>query len=363
MSRESPPLSPLPDANPTSKSHAHPSLPGALVALLPLVLVFASAILSVLLLWRGVIAPGLLALVIASALALAELRRRAQLRSVHALLQQMRLFAPDGVRAEASGALPDELAPLADALSRVSTRAVEGWSEVTRGLEAQGRLHEELQAMAHQLMTVQEDERRVLSRELHDDVGQSITAIKLCALALADEDADARAATAVEIVAIADETMAKLRNLSLLLRPPQLDMLGLEAALKGQAELLERSSRVRILLDVAPLPQRPLPAVELACFRIAQEAMTNALRHSDTDKISVRLLKSDDELLLEVRDAGSGFIANGQHGLGLITMRERAQQVGGTLEIETVADQGSCVRARFPLSDDALAEDGLSGES
>jgi signal transduction histidine kinase len=326
-------------------------LPDTLAALLPLVSIVASAILSALLLWRGATAPGLLALLITGALAMAELRRRAQLRSVHALLQQMRLFAPDGGRVEAPGALPDELAPLADALSRVSTRAVEGWSQVARGVEAQGRLREELQAMARQLMTVQEDERRVLSRELHDDVGQSITAIKLCALALAGEDPDARAATASEIVAIADETMAKLRNLSLLLRPPQLDMLGLEAALKGQADLLARSSRVQIVLEVAPLPQRPLPAVELACFRIAQEAMTNALRHADTDTVSVRLTRSDDALLLEVRDAGSGFIANGRHGLGLITMRERAQQVGGTLEIETVAGHGSCVRAQFPLSD------------
>ena len=312
MSRESPPLLPLPEAKPASKRL---SLTWALFALMPLGLIFSSTILSALLLWRGVTALGLFALFIAGALALAELRRRAQLRSVHALLHQMRLFSPDGVRVEAPDTALDNLAPLADALSRVSMRAIEGWSEVTRGLEAQGLLREELQAMAHQLMTVQEDERRVLSRELHDDVGQSITAIKLCALALADEDSEARAATAAEIVAITDETMAKLRNLSLLLRPPQLDMLGLEAALKGQADLLARSSRVRISLDIAPLPERPSAAVELACFRIAQEAMTNALRHSDTDEVSVHLAKSEDSLLLEVRDAGSGFIADGKHGL------------------------------------------------
>lgn len=362
MPRESPSLTPLPAAKPASASHPHWPLQAQVALLLPWVLIFSSTILSALLLWRGLLALGLLAMLIAAALALAEMRRRAQLRGVHALLQQMRLFAPDGAR-EAPGTLSDGLAPLADALSRVSMRAIEGWSEVTRGLEAQARLHEDLQAMARQLMTVQEDERRVLSRELHDDVGQAITAIKLCALALAGEDPDARAATAAEIVAIADETMAKLRNLSLLLRPPQLDMLGLEAALKGQVDLLERTSRVRIVLDVAPLPRRPAPAVELACFRIAQEAMTNALRHANTDAVSVHLDRTGDDLLLEVRDAGSGFIASGRHGLGLITMRERAQQVGGTLEIETIAGQGSCVRACFPLSGDSASEGGVADES
>ena len=338
-------------------------MPDTLVALLPLASVGISAILAALLLLRGAIVPGLLALFLTGVLAVAELHRRAQVRRMHDLLHHISLFAPGDGDADPSDRPLDELAPLADALSRVSTRAVEGWSQVARGLEAQGRLREELQAMARQLMTVQEDERRVLSRELHDDVGQSITAIKLCALALADEDPDARAATAAEIVAIADETMAKLRNLSLLLRPPQLDMLGLEAALKGQVDLLERSSRVRIALVVAPLPQRPAPAVELACFRIAQEAMTNALRHANTDAVSVHLARADEGLVLEIRDAGSGFIADGRHGLGLVTMRERAQQVGGTLEIETVAGQGSCVRARFPLSDCVPAGESVSGDS
>jgi signal transduction histidine kinase len=328
----------------------HWSLPDSLGALLQLGVVAASAALAASLLLRNETAHGLLALFLTCALALAELHHRAQLRRVRDLLQHISLLAPGDGGVQAVGKPFDELSSSADALSRASTRAIEGWSQIARGLEAQARLREELQAMARQLMTVQEDERRVLSRELHDDVGQSITAIKLCALALDGEDHEARASTASEIVAIADETMAKLRNLSLLLRPPQLDMLGLEAALKGQVDLLERSARVRIVLDVAPLPQRPAPAVELACFRIAQEAMTNAVRHANTDALSVRLTRTDDDLLLEVRDSGSGFIANGKHGLGLVTMRERAQQVGGTLEIETVAGQGSCVRARFSLS-------------
>src|SRR5690606_4174484 len=107
-----------------------------------------------------------------------------------------------------------------------------------------------------------EDERRTLSRELHDDIGQSITAIKLAATSLTDEslggDPEARREILDEVIAIADQTVHKLRDLSLLLRPPQLDSLGLEPALRGQIALLSRNSRVRIELDVAPgFPARP----------------------------------------------------------------------------------------------------------
>lgn len=300
--------------------------------------------LSILLLWRGDTIAAVLAWLMSGALFVLESRRRAQLRDVDALLRRMRRLAQDE-----PGVMAGDV-PVASA-DRPSSQPFGGWAELIHSLEEQGRLREDLQAMARQLMTVQEDERRVLSRELHDDVGQSITAMKLCALALVDETAQGRAATIAEIAAIADETMAKLRNLSLLLRPPQLDMLGLEAAIRGQAELMARSSRVRIHLQLSPLPNRPSPDVELACFRIAQEALTNALRHTDSEEVALRLTIQDRELLLEVGDEGPGFDPEGRHGLGLLTMRERAQQAGGTLEITSELGRGSCVRARFPLPD------------
>jgi signal transduction histidine kinase len=91
--------------------------------------------------------------------------------------------------------------------------------------------------------------------------------------------------------------------------------------------------------------------METACFRIAQEALTNALRHADSDDVTLRLAIEDRHLLLEVGDEGRGFDPEGRHGLGLLTMRERAQQAGGTLEITSGPGRGSCVRARFPLPD------------
>jgi signal transduction histidine kinase len=210
--------------------------------------------------------------------------------------------------------------------------------------------HDELQAMTHRLMSVQEDERRTLSRELHDDIGQQITAIKLAAMALRDDDDAARRAGIVaEIVEITDQTVAKVRNLSLLLRPPQLDALGLEAALRWQAGAMFRNASPRLVLDIEPLPERPAPAVELACFRIAQEALTNVLRHAGAGNARLVLVRRADALLLEVHDDGRGFANPDATGLGLVTMRERAQQVGGSIEVESDPQRGTRVRACLPL--------------
>lgn len=217
--------------------------------------------------------------------------------------------------------------------------------------------HEELQAMARRLITLQEDERLALSRELHDDVGQAITAIKLCAMSLQPESDDAlREAMVAEIIDTADQTIAKLRNLSLLLRPPQLDALGLEAALRWHAGRMFRSGRPALALALAPLPERPDPTVELACFRIAQEALTNVLRHARASHVSVALEADAGDLTLTVHDDGHGFDRDQVQGLGLVTMRERAQQVGGSLEIDSSSGEGTRIQVRLPMPRDTGQE-------
>ena len=213
------------------------------------------------------------------------------------------------------------------------------------------RQHDELQAMARRLLSVQEDERSTLSRELHDDIGQQITAIKLGALALQGEaDAQRRAETIDEIVQITDETVAKVRNLSLLLRPPQLDALGLEAALRWQTGVLFRSGQPALELDIDPLDERPPPAIELACFRIAQEALTNVLRHADARHVRLQLGAIRGSLVLDVRDDGRGFSRDAIAGLGLATMRERVEPLGGTLSVDSEPGRGTCVHMELPLA-------------
>lgn len=303
----------------------------------------------------------LLALVLAGVLAVVVIKMRRLGRSVRALLKRMRQFALDSDAAPlAPGNLPRELLPLADAMNGLAARARASFHEVNLSLQEQSRLREELQSVAQRLLTVQEDERRTLSRELHDEIGQSITAIKLAATSLTDDalatDPLVRREILDEVIAIADQTVLKLRNLSLLLRPPQLDSLGLEAALRGQVALLSRNSPLEIRLEVAPIDERLPAAVELACFRIAQEALTNVARHAGATRVEVEVELEDDDgreqLLLRVSDDGRGFDADRPAGLGLVTMRERATQLGGSVSIAARPGGGTQVRAVLPMSAD-----------
>ncbi|WP_045757991.1 PAS domain S-box protein [Xanthomonas albilineans] len=225
-------------------------------------------------------------------------------------------------------------------------------SEPERIRDALAQSNRELQAMARRLFSLQEDERRAISRDLHDDIGQAITAMKLSAHAALDEtDAARRREDLAEIVQLADSSITKLRNLSTLLRPPQLDALGLEAALRWQAGMLFRASAVRLHLEIAMLPERPSSEVEQACFRIAQESLTNVLRHASAGE--VRMTLSDEQhcqLHLEVVDDGDGFDPTGPRGLGLIVMRERAQSAGGTLQIDTAPGTGTRVTLYLPYT-------------
>ncbi|MGY8563047.1 PAS domain S-box protein [Stenotrophomonas rhizophila] len=235
-------------------------------------------------------------------------------------------------------------------------------SEPERIREALETSNRELQAMAGRLFSLQEDERRAISRDLHDDIGQAITAMKLSAYAAQDEaDPQRRGEDLEQIIQLADATVGKLRDISTLLRPPQLDALGLEAALRWQAGVLFRSSPIELLADIQALPRRPEGDIEQACFRIAQESLTNVLRHARASQVHLKLHDVHDHgLHLQVRDDGEGFDPDGPRGLGLIVMRERAQSAGGTLKIESAHGAGTLVDLFLPYrSDSTTAPDTL----
>jgi signal transduction histidine kinase len=301
----------------------------------------------------------LLALVLAGVLAIVATKARRLGGSVRGLLESMQRFALDADPEQGAPAdMPSELSPLADAMNALSARARASYDAVNLSLQEQSRLRGELQTVAQRLLTVQEDERRTLSRELHDDIGQSITAIKLAATSLTDEglaaDPQVRREILDEVIAIADQTVLKLRNLSLLLRPPQLDSLGLEAALRGQVALLSRNSRLTIDLEVEPVAGRLPAAVELACFRIAQEALTNVARHAGAGSAEVTVSVEDTDtgeaLVLRVADDGRGLDPARPVGLGLVTMRERAAQLGGRVTISPRPGGGTLVCATLPIA-------------
>ena len=153
------------------------------------------------------------------------------------------------------------------------------------------------------------------------------------------------------MIAIADRRCTAARPAAA--APPQLDSLGLEPALRGQIALLSRNSRVRIELDVAPVDERLPAAVELACFRIAQEALTNVVRHAAATRARVEVALADDgrarTLVLRVVDDGRGLDPARGGGLGMLTMRERAAQLGGNVVVAARVGGGTEVVARLPV--------------
>jgi signal transduction histidine kinase len=211
------------------------------------------------------------------------------------------------------------------------------------------------------VLTVQEEERRAVARELHDELGQVLTAVRLNLQTLRRRSRDPELAPVFEDgLALLEAAIAEVRSLSMRLRPTILDDLGLEAALRSHLE--RRSVRAELELDTdIRLPQRRLePAVETACFRIVQEAMTNAVRHAGAKRLGVTLQVEDGALVLAVRDDGRGFdpaaaarrAARGESA-GLSGMEERAQLAGGRLELNTAPGRGTEVRVVFPLAEGA----------
>ncbi len=216
-----------------------------------------------------------------------------------------------------------------------------------------------LQQLSRRLLQIQELERRHLARELHDEIGQVLTVAKihLQTAALSPESASL-AAQIEEPVALLDRLLAQVRSLSLDLRPPLLDDLGLVPSLHWLLQQHEaRAGTPEVHLDTDALLGRCDPMIETACFRIAQEALTNALRHARAQNVHVSLALQDEHLRLAVRDDGIGFDAaaarvRAERGgsLGLLGMHERASLAGGTLTLLSAPGRGTEVEAVFPLS-------------
>ena len=232
-------------------------------------------------------------------------------------------------------------------------RTQQALERVNRELELS---HERLRALSRRLLEVQEEERGRLARDLHDDIGQVLTALKIQLESLqrvGDPALRVRVAEAVETV---QHTLERVRQLSLSLRPPQLDDLGLAAALRSH---LNRQAGVAGLaphFDAAEAPQDIEPDTETACFRVAQEAINNVLRHARAHNLWVRLFVAGGRLALSVRDDGRGFDLDGVRSraasgasLGLVGMEERIALAGGSFELRAAPGQGTVLLATFPL--------------
>lgn len=212
------------------------------------------------------------------------------------------------------------------------------------------RLTADLRRSRERLVTAREEERRRLRRDLHDGLGPQLASLTLtlaAARALLRHDADAADRLLQEIAIHTQAAIADIRRVVYDLRPPALDDLGLVVALHEQAARY-RQAGLQITID-GPDTLPPLSAaVEVATYRIVQEALTNVVRHAQAHTCAVRLTL-DDALTVDVSDDGVGLPPGSRAGVGLTSMRERAAELGGTWRIESVPGRGTRIHARLPL--------------
>jgi two-component system NarL family sensor kinase len=217
---------------------------------------------------------------------------------------------------------------------------------------------QELRELSAQILQAQDKERRRIARELHDGVGQLLAALGMEASNLAGESErlSARAALSLSnIESFVAQMIQEIRTMSHLLYPPLLDEVGLESALTEYVNGFAERSGVQVLLDLPVAVGRLDRDYELSLFRIVQECLTNIHRHSASKTASIRIVRDDEALLLEVRDEGKGMpperlseIQSRGSGVGIRGMRERTLQLSGTMSIESNGS-GTRIRVLIPI--------------
>ncbi len=222
--------------------------------------------------------------------------------------------------------------------------------------------HERLQILSRRLVEVQETERRRIAHELHDEIGQTLTAVQVNLQALQHPTNTTQLVPRLEeSIDIVERALQQVRDLSLDLRPSLLDDLGLVATLRWYVDRQAQLGGFAAKFTAGPLEGRVPPELEATCFRVVQEALTNVLRHARASQICVGLQQYEAELQLVIHDNGIGFdvqavldrAARGA-SLGLLGMQERVLLLGGQIDIQSAPGCGTKIRARFPLASSFL---------
>lgn len=234
---------------------------------------------------------------------------------------------------------PDSLALLA-AFANQAAIAIEN-----------ARLFDALRRSRERIVTTREEERRRMRRDLHDGLGAALSGAMLGldgARVQIKDNPDKAEAMLAELKADLQETLASIRRLIYGLRPPALDELGLIEALRGHSRQFQP---LRVVIEAPPDLPALSAALEVALYRIAAEAMTNIVRHAEAQQCIVRFRVGDNgrAIVLEVRDDGRGISPEARAGVGMASMQERAEELGGELYVESLPEGGTCVTALIPL--------------
>jgi signal transduction histidine kinase len=229
--------------------------------------------------------------------------------------------------------------------------------DVTANQRVAGRMRRAITAMgtlSRRLTRAREAERRRLALELHDDLGQELTALRLALEILPRPEAADDAARQEEAIAIAGRLQSRVRTISADLRPPMLDDMGLIVALPWLFEKQRASTGLQVIFRQSGLESRLPGEIEIALYRIVQEALTNVVRHAGVSAAQVLLRATDSIIVLKVEDEGRGFDAESEAataaGTGLLGMRERARLLGGRIVVESVPGAGTALTVELPLS-------------
>jgi signal transduction histidine kinase len=230
-------------------------------------------------------------------------------------------------------------------LLRLEKQTLKHLQEVTEA-------RQELKDLSAKLVATQENERKSISRDLHDAVGQSMSAVQFelhdLALALRPYDKDLRERVD-RVREMVESSLAVIRNMALLLRPAMLDDLGLAAALGWLAREISRPTGLHIQVQADDLPP-DLPDEHKTCvFRIVQEALHNIQKHANANAVEITVRASDSWLSVTVQDDGRGFQQGRNHGLGLTGMHERAESLGGSVKITSGPGKGTLIEVALPL--------------
>jgi signal transduction histidine kinase len=233
-------------------------------------------------------------------------------------------------------------------------RAIRYAIERSRSQRKLKESEERLRGLSHRLVQVQEEERRRIAKELHDEIGQSLTALEI-KLEMVSRS-ESRAEKLDESRAIVSDLMAKVRDLSLDLRPTMLDDLGLLPTLLWHFERYTSQTGIRVDFKSSGLKERlAKPEAETAAFRIVQEALTNIARHANVDEAKVRIYCDREILRCEIKDLGTGFTPDKElcsiSSSGLSGMQERASLLDGNLIITSEPNAGTCITAEIPLTE------------
>jgi len=223
---------------------------------------------------------------------------------------------------------------------------------------------ERLQSLSHRLVNVQENERQVIARELHDESGQMLTSLKLDLhlLGKSASQPDKVAAKVAEMERSVEEILENLHRLAVALRPASLDHVGLVSALRQLVESVCDKQGIKVSFKADEFQERLPSNVEIVLYRIVQEALTNIIRHAQATQVDVLLTVRDGKLMLLIEDNGIGFNPEkppeGDH-LGLFSMRERAEMINGNLMLESTLGYGTMIKIEV-LEDDLIAVGNLS---